>query len=65
MLESHTREIDTINCSNETSKDKKRTTVRRQNRSAALGRPAIKLLGVCFKDGYRSKRSPAIVSSSG
>ena len=44
MLESHTRQIDTIdNISNETSQ--KRTTKWTQNRSPALGRPAIKLLG--------------------
>ena len=48
MLESHTREIDTIDTAaiiRARKKMEKRTTVRRQNRSAALGRPAMKLLG--------------------
>ena len=53
MLESHTREIDTIDTAaikqarKKSKENKKRTTVRRQNRSAALGRPAMKLVCVC------------------
>ena len=54
MLESHTREIDTIDTAaikrarkKKEKKIKKNNCedVRRQNRSAALGRPAMKLVG--------------------
>ena len=43
MLKLHTRQIDTTTMKR--AKILKRTTKRRQNRIAALGRPAIKLLG--------------------
>ena len=48
MLESHTRKIDTIDTTiikRARKKNKYRRVKRRQNRSAALGRPAMKLLG--------------------
>ena len=44
MLEPHTKEIDTIDTA-AMKRAKKRTILRRRNRSAALGRPAMKLLG--------------------
>ena len=51
MLESHTRQINTIDTTTikrawKDNEKKKRTTKRRQNGGAALGRPAMKLLGV-------------------
>ena len=46
MLESHTRQIDTTAIKRAGKKEKKRTTKRKQNRSAALGRPARKSLAV-------------------
>ena len=52
VLKSHTRLIDTIDIiGNETSQEKheKRTTKRRQNRIAALGRPAKVARGVIRK----------------
>ena len=46
ILKIHTRQIDTTNTTTmKRAKIFKRTTKRRQNRIAALGRPAIKLLG--------------------
>ena len=46
MLKLHTRQIDTTDTTTmKRAKKNKRTTKRRQNRIAALGRPAMKLLG--------------------
>ena len=48
ILEPHTRKkgtIDTAAIKRAKTKNEKRTTVSRQNRSTAWGRPAIKLLG--------------------
>ena len=50
MLESHTRQIDTRDTTTikrARKEIKKRPTDRRQNRNAALGRPAMKLMCVC------------------
>ena len=58
MLKSHAKQIDTIDTTamkqlrKKKKKKKKRTIKRRQNRSAALGRPAMKSLGA-----YTSLRS--------
>ena len=45
MLKLHTRQIDTTDTTMKRAKKIRRTSKRRQNRIAALGRPSMKLLG--------------------